>query len=111
MKRKTIPLGPSPERKIQDNIILMLTRLKWVVKETHGNMYQAGFPDLYATHAKFGPRWIEVKNEPSYSFTPAQKITFPMFSANGSPIWIMFDATHAEYMLLFKPENWKLRFK
>jgi len=74
---------------------------------THGNLYQRGFPDLYATHFKFGPRWIEVKlpNMKGSRFTPAQMESFPKLRANGTRIWILTAATESEYQKLFKPDN------
>ena len=53
--------GKGPERVIQDAIIKMLRYKGWHVMETHGNIYQKGFPDLFACHSKYGHRWIEVK--------------------------------------------------
>jgi hypothetical protein len=76
-----------------------------MVKETHGNAYQSGFPDVYATHAKWHQRWIEVKVPTSFSFTPAQLRDYPLMVANGSPIWILTAATDEEYRKLFKPCN------
>lgn len=96
----------SPEAKIQADIIKFLKIRDWYVKETHGNMFQWGFPDLFACHSKYGHRWIEVKNPKMYSFTPAQRECFPKFCANGSGVWIMVAATEYEYQKLFKPCNW-----
>lgn len=96
----------SPERRIQDAIIEMLTIRGWYVMETHGNMFQRGFPDLYATHSQFGGRWIEVKNPEQYSFTAAQLECFPKMTAFGTGIWILVAATECEYNKLFKPANW-----
>jgi hypothetical protein len=76
------------------------------VKSTHGNIYQFGFPDLFATHRKFGARWIEVKNPLSYAFTPAQLEVFPKFVAFGTGVWILVAATEYEYKKLFQPCNW-----
>jgi hypothetical protein len=95
-----------PERVIQDNIIKMLKGYDWFVKETHGNMFQSGFPDLYAFHQSYGQRWIEVKNPENYKFTPAQLEWFPKFSAHQCGIWILVAATEEEYRKLFKPANW-----
>lgn len=101
-----IKLRQSPERKIQDAIIKFLTDRGWFVMETHGNMYQRGLPDLYATHIKHGPRWIEVKNGDSYSFTPAQLQYFPKLTKNGAGVWIMVAASESEYKKLFSGCNW-----
>lgn len=95
-----------PEGIIQDAILAMLRMKGWFVKPTHGNIYQHGFPDLYATHSKYGPRWIEVKNPKSYKFTPAQMEDFQKFSANGTGIWVLVAATEDEYKKLFKRPNW-----
>jgi hypothetical protein len=106
MKPRTFKPKEGPEAKIQREVIAMLRNKGWFVKETHGNMYQSGFPDLYATHSLYGSRWIEIKNPEHYSFTAAQLDDFPKFSANGSRIWILTAATEFEYRKLFQPENW-----
>jgi len=95
-----------PEYYIQKDIISFLRTREWLVKPTHGSMYQSGFPDLFATHKRYGARWIEVKNALSYSFTPAQLEWFPQFVAHGTGIWILVAATEAEYEKLFKDCNW-----
>jgi len=95
-----------PEAKIQRELILFLQQRRWIVKETHGNLYQSGFPDLYATNRIYGPRWIECKNPLNYKFTNAQLRDFPVLCANGSPIWILTAATEEEYQKLFRPYNW-----
>lgn len=95
-----------PEAKIQGDIVNRLRTMEWFVKETHGNMFQSGLPDLFAAHIKYGSRWIEVKNPLSFSFTPAQTIDFPKMSAAGVGIWILFSHSDHEMMKLFKPANW-----
>jgi len=74
--------------------------------ETHGNMYQSGFPDLYICHARYGTRWVEVKVKDKYKFTGAQLENFPAMSAKNVGIWILTAATEEEYAKLFKPANW-----
>jgi len=95
-----------PEAKIQKALIDFLKIRDWSVKETHGNLYQSGFPDLYAYHVRYGTRWIEVKVKDKYKFTAAQLETFPDFSAKNVGIWILVAATEAEYEKLFKPAQW-----
>lgn len=95
-----------PERKIQNDIIKMLRYKGWFVKETHGNMYQQGFPDLYATHEMYGIRWIEVKNPEAFHFTQAQLRDFRLFTAHGTKIWVLVAATTTEYNKLFREPNW-----
>lgn len=105
----------SPEAKIQQAIIEYLKIRDWVVMPTHGNMFQQGFPDLYALHHLYGAKWIEVKNPSAYSFTPAQKRFFPVIHAAceavGSSsypggVWILTAANDDEYKKLFKKPNW-----
>jgi hypothetical protein len=95
-----------PEAIIQDKICKKLKGLDWFVKETHGDLYQSGFPDIYAFHRSYGQRWIEVKNPNGYAFTPAQLKWFPMFSAVGCQVWILTSDSDEEYKKLFLPENW-----
>lgn len=94
------------EAQIQEAVCRLLRQHQWFVKETHGNMYQCGFPDLYATHRNYGARWIEIKKPVGYVFTPAQSEYFPLFCANGAGIWILCAATTHEYEKLFQPYNW-----
>lgn len=78
----------------------------WYIIKMHGSLYQAGFPDLFCTHANFGPRLVEIKNPESYHFTAAQEVVFPELSKNGTGIWILVDDTKAEYEKLFRKPNW-----
>lgn len=98
--------GIGPEAKIQNAIVHMLRGKGWFVKETHGSMYQSGFPDVFACHSRYGQRWIEVKNPEHYVFTGAQLEDFPKLCANGSAVWVLVAATEQEYEKLFKPCNW-----
>lgn len=105
-RKKLINHKEGPEAKIQREIINFLILRQWFVKETHGNMFQSGFPDLFCTHTKYGQRWVEVKNLAHYVFTPAQIEDFPKFCAFGSGVWIMTAANESEYSKLFRPYNW-----
>lgn len=98
----------NPEKKIQKAIIEMLTLKGWFCLSTHGNMFQKGLPDIYATHPINRQRWIEVKlpNMKGSVFTPAQRQTFAKLIAFGSPIWILTGATETEYNKLFQPTNY-----
>lgn len=106
MQRRLFKAKEGPEAKIQRELIDFLKVRDWLVKETHGNIYQFGFPDLYAAHRKYGQRWVEVKNATKYEFTPAQLEFFPQLVAHGIGVWILVAATEAEYEKLFKPCNW-----
>lgn len=107
MEPKSLRSHKGPEAKIQEAIIRELRYREWFVKETHGNMYQMGFPDLYCRHSMYGERWVEVKNPTKYCFTPAQLKDFPMFTAHGAGIWILTSADEQEIKKLFGPPNWK----
>lgn len=97
-----------PEHKIQQKIIDKLTLQGWFVKPTHGNMYQKGFPDLYACHRSYGTRWIEVKNPLSYHFTEAQIHDFSIMSGKGVGIYVLVSDDDTEIAKLFGPSNWHM---
>lgn len=107
MEPKSLKKHKGPEAEIQQALIKELRYREWFVKETHGNMYQQGFPDLYCRHLTYGERWVEVKNPVKYSFTPAQIKDFPMFTAYGAGIWILTAATQVEIDKLLRPPNWR----
>jgi hypothetical protein len=72
-----------------------------------GNAVQFGLPDIFAAHARFGPKWIEVKNpNRDYSFTAAQQITFPQLHAAGVGVWVLFGYDNKELEKLTQPANW-----
>jgi len=94
-----------PEQKIQDKVMQKLRMQGWFIIKTHGNQFQSGLPDLYATHSKYGQRWIEMKT-PEGRFTAAQRDVFPKLSANGTRIWVLVSAEDHEIQKIFGPENW-----
>jgi hypothetical protein len=98
----------TPEAKIQEAVVKYLRDREWLVKHLVGNMYQSGWPDLWASHSKYGHRWIEIKlpGMKGSRFTPAQLEWFPKLCAHGSGVWIMTAAAHTEYEKLWKPPNW-----
>ena len=106
MKSKNFRPKHGPEYFIQRDIIAMLRNKGWYVVRIPGGSYLSGMPDLYASHSKYGIRWIEVKQPLQYDFTSAQLDRFPKLSANGTRIWILVAATEAEYQKLFKEPNW-----
>lgn len=99
-----------PEAEIQDAIVAMLRARLWYVQETHGNVYQSGLPDIFATHRNYGFRWIEVKRRSGSRLTNAQKSCFPQIVANGCPIYFMYEATDSEYLKLMKPSTFQHDF-
>jgi len=97
-----------PEEKIQDAIRDKLHLLGWFTIKLHGNQFQSGMPDLYATHSRYGCRLIEVKNPTGYHFTAAQLEVFPKLVAHGSPVWVLISDQDDEIKKLFGPANWHL---
>lgn len=97
----------SPEAAIQGRIIDFLRKRGWFVKETHGNAFQTGFPDLYLYHKDYGHKWVDVKNPSRYVYTKAQCQQWPGMDAAGVGIWIMFEANEENYANLFKAPNWR----
>jgi hypothetical protein len=100
-----------PEAKIQRDLIAYLRDRDWMVKPTHGNAFQVGFPDLYCFHRKYRERWIDCKNAGRYTFTIAQRQTWPAWDEIGIGIWILTGANQAEYDKLFAPPNWRAYWK
>jgi len=76
------------------------------VKETHGNIYQSGLPDLYIAHLRYGARWVEMKYSEAYKFTQAQLEFFPLLASVGVGVWVLTDASQSEYDKLWQPANW-----
>ena len=103
-----MPKRGGPEDKEQRAIMLMLRGKGWYVKSTHGNMFQEGFPDLFACHTRYGQRWIEVKapGRGGDVFTTAQHECFPKLCANGSGVWVLVGDSESEYNKLFAKPNW-----
>lgn len=95
----------NPEAKILQEITKRLVLEGWLVMRTNGNQFQRGFPDLYASHKRYGPRWIEVKlpGMIGSKFTPAQLEFFPKMLENGTDVWIL--TSPDDYKLLFQPQN------
>lgn len=88
----------------------LLRRDGWLTAKSHGNLYQAGWPDLYCFHPIHGARWVETKTKRG-RLTPAQFETFSEWVRYGVPIWIL---TEPRPDLLFEPPNaqgWLDRYK
>lgn len=97
--------GSGPERALQNEVVAALEARGWFVLETHGSLYQHGFPDVYACKKGHGQRWIELKIEGAYKFTGAQLETFPRLMAEAVGIWIVTDVDHLFDRIQEKP-NW-----
>ena len=95
----------APEHKIQAALLKLLRSKDWFCKNITGGAFLKGMPDLFITHIEHGPRWVEIKlpKMKGSKWTPAQKKDFPLFVANGSPIWVL--TSEEEYDKLFQPMN------
>ena len=100
-----------PEAKIQKALKEYMEDRGWLVRVSHGNRYQSGWPDLFCFHPKYGYRWIDCKVKGKYSFTTAQKIEWPIWESFGVGIWILVAATEEEYDKLFETPNWRQYWK
>jgi len=111
-RKKSGGSGKKPETIIEHDIAKMLRVEGWHVMHTVGNMFQSGFPDIFACHSSFGHRWIEVKRPDGKSrIESSQMISFPKLTANESGVWILVSATIHEYKKLFAPANWHTYIK
>lgn len=107
-----LPEKKGPEGEIQRSIVSALRQREWTVMETHGNLYQRGFPDLYCFHPTHGQRWIEVKlpGMKGSKFTAAQIKYFKLMNASGIGVWILTGNTDMEMNKLFQnltKGNWE----
>jgi len=82
--------------KVVEPFVALLKHRGWTVKNFHGNQYQQGVPDAYIMHPDYSPRWVEFKvieprkgSSGAVHLTDAQKKTFPVWHANGVPIYII----------------------
>jgi hypothetical protein len=96
-----------PEAQIQRELVAFIQARGWLVERMLANAYQTGIPDLYCYCRERGERWIEVKRADQYSFTLRQRQKWPVWDAAGIGIWILTAATEGQYVLLFKPPNWR----
>lgn len=93
-----------PEYVIQKKIMSALRSEGWYCKETKGNEFMSGWPDLFACNTRYGSRWIEVKCPTGYRFTVAQEEDFRSFTQHGSGVWVL--TSEHEIWKLHKPPNW-----
>lgn len=99
---------------IGEPLRIYMEHMGWHMVKTHGNKFQSGLPDYYATHQKYSPRWIEVKVH-GRPLTAAQLKLFPIWIMHNVPLWIIdghdFRGTTgkstllAAYKKLFQPSR------
>ena len=114
MEPKKFKSPHGPEFKIQTQFIKYLEMRGWGVQRMAGGMFQFGVPDLYIFHKHYGSRWVDLKVAGRYSWTKAQRVTWPYWAKMGVGIWIITAADDTQYNLLFGPPNvmdfWKESF-
>src|SRR5678810_412909 len=82
----------------------LMRKRDWFVQKIHAAEELSGWPDVYASHKEFGPRWIETKRPETGRLTDEQRRVFTELHAHGTGIWIL--ETIEDYPLLFQPPNW-----
>lgn len=95
----------NPEARTQRKVIDFLRLRGWYVRQTHGNAYSVGWPDLYCFHREHGTRWVDLKVLGQNRLTKAQCQVWPEMAAAGIGVWIMTSASEEEYGKLFLPAN------
>lgn len=99
-----VPNNPQRlEAEIQRKIILTLKGEDWFAKATFGNAYQTGFPDVYAHHIRYGPRWIEVKRPTGSRLEQSQVEIFGTLATKRVGVWILTSHQPSEMKKLFIP--------
>lgn len=88
-KSKQPPPAKGPEAEIQRRVILRLECEGWFVKVLHGDLYQHGFPDLFACRKGDGFRFVEIKRPSGSRWTAAQYECFPRLASEGVGIWVL----------------------
>jgi hypothetical protein len=111
-----------PEHRLQRVGCRFLKVRGGCVDSTHGSMFQSGWPDTKVKLPQFAfEHWIDWKIEGQYTFTKAQRTTWPRWDRAGIGIWILTDCglwnqhhdyakielLESEYHKLFGPPNWK----
>ena len=103
-KGKQPPQAKGPEAEIQRKVIAALEADGWYVKVLHGDLYQHGFPDLFACKKNEGFRFVEIIRTAGSRWTAAQYECFPRLASEGVGIWVLTSPN--QISLLNKEPNW-----
>lgn len=79
-----------------------MRREGWGTWKTHGNVFQKGWPDIYASHPIHGQRWIETKTIDG-RLERTQVDLFAEWARYGVQVWVLRD--EKDYRWLFKQAN------
>ncbi len=100
-----IPKGKlGPEAIKQKAVLKDLRGDGWFARSTHGNEFQAGLPDIFACHLRYGSRWIEMKNDKNWKLEESQIETFTKFSEKRVGVWVLQGVVDVPKLL--KNCNW-----
>lgn len=77
---------------------------EWYTVKIPGGRFLSGFPDIYATHHRFGIRLIETKIPIGGKLSDSQIAMFRKLARHGSKIYVLHDETN--YDMLFGDPNW-----
>jgi len=102
---KPLKRKPRLEKEIENALRKALKKAGWHTWKTHGNRFQAGFPDLYCLHPIHGQRWIEVKRPKTGRLTAPQVAQFELFESFGVGVWVL-DSESTTGLLGASP-NWR----
>lgn len=95
------------EASIQDALRRLMAIQGWTLTEkTHGNSYQAGWPDLMCFHPVKGIRWVEVKR-PKGSLTRSQRARFASWEQAGLGVYVIAEASLEALRALDGHPNWR----
>ena len=102
---KPIRAKSPTEKLIQSKIRKALEATGALVRKSHGNRFQVGWPDLLVLHPEHPARWIEVKRPKTGRLTPGQRSEFEKWDAAGARIWVLTSVDQLD--LLDTEPNWR----
>lgn len=76
----------------------------WVTVKIPGGRFLQGFPDIFATHRKYGIRLIETKVPVRGKLSDSQIAMIRKLAAHGTKVYVLHD--ERDYDKLFLEPNW-----
>lgn len=100
---------PTEKQSSRDLKLKMISE-GWLVEKVHGSILMRGWPDWFAAHPQYGPRWIETKSfRENHFLEESQQGKFMTWKRYGVGVWVLRGPQ--DYPLLFDPPNWHLYMK